>query len=96
MEKFKCPNCGVELVVSLVVGEPKEEMKPIEVEEVKGWLKDYTDIVDIVETEDKIVVKPKGFLGPNLFSGLASACRKHGFKYISAGRESRFETDKTR
>ncbi len=51
---------------------------------------DLEEMLSFEESEDFIVVKPRGFLGRDKFSKIASIVRDAGGEYISAGKGSYF------
>lgn len=49
------------------------------------------DSITIIENTDRFIIKSKKFLGTENFAKLGSAIRNINGRYISAGKESRFE-----
>ena len=52
--------------------------------------KDLEEMLDFEETENHIVIRPRGYLGSDNFAKIASIIRDAGGEYISAGKESHF------
>jgi lantibiotic modifying enzyme len=52
------------------------------------------DKVTIVDGYDKIILKPKSFLGKEAFAELSDFVKQKGGNYISDGKNSRFEIKK--
>lgn len=67
------------------------------VKEVKKYLEEYLDVLDIIpdESSNFIKVKPKKFLGADLFHKIANKVKETGGMYLSQGRESHFRYAKT-
>jgi hypothetical protein len=68
--------------------ESSEESKTT-VESLRRDLASYLKDLDILEEEDKIVVKPRRYLGRD-FPPVAEIIEYYGGSYISEGRSSRF------
>jgi len=66
------------------------------VNEIVDAFKEYTaDVtVDIEESTQFVIVKPKGFLGSDTFSKVAGIVRGLGGEYVSAGKASKFKIPK--
>lgn len=52
--------------------------------------KDLEEMLEFEETENHIVIRPRGYLGSDNFAKIASIIRDAGGEYISAGKESHF------
>lgn len=51
-------------------------------------------LVKFETADDRVVVKPKGYLGRENFMRIAGIIKKAGGEYISAGKESHFQVPK--
>ena len=79
---------GYEVVITV---KPTESVSPkITLESVGSRLEEHLEELEVSETAEGIVVKPKGFLGRDKFVSVASIIEELGGRYVSAGRESRF------
>jgi len=57
----------------------------------KNWFTpELLELLDVSETEDYVIFKPKQFLVAEKFAKVAGIVREHGGEYISAGRDSHF------
>lgn len=83
---LRCPNCGelIELTIR------KAPIQPASIENVKGALSEWIDQVDVTESDDSIVVTPKGYLGKKLWHQVNNALKPFDTEWISAGKESRW------
>lgn len=91
MTEFKCPECGA--VLSVVA--KKRASKSVSVEDLKMMFpEDLENLLSFEEKEDRILIKPRQFLGSDNFAKIASIVRASGGEYISAGKESHFRIAK--
>lgn len=68
------------------------ESKPESAEDVKTMLgSEITKYLAISQHEQTIVIKPRQFLGRDLFGKIARKIREMGGVYVSAGKQSHFE-----
>ena len=83
---LRCPNCGelIELTIR------KAPIQPASIENVKGALSEWIDQVDVTESDDSIVVTPKGYLGKKLWYQVNNALKPFDTEWISAGKEGRW------
>lgn len=72
-------------------GPEAEEPPRVGMEEVFALFpKGLLDVLTFRETEDAVVVKPRGYLGSDKFARIADIIKQHGGAYVSKGRESHF------
>lgn len=89
MSEFKCPVCGSTLTVSA------REVKTQTVQDVKKLFpEDLKNLLSFEDFEDYIKIKPRQFLGTDIFSQVATTVRDAGGDYYSAGKESHFRIPK--
>lgn len=56
--------------------------------------KDLEAMLEFEETEEHVLIRPRGYLGSENFAKIASIIRDAGGEYISAGRDSHFRVFK--
>jgi hypothetical protein len=79
---------GYDVVITV---KPTESVPPnITLELVSTRMEEHLEELDLSETDEGIVVKPKGFLGRDKFASVAAIIEGLGGRYISEGRDSRF------
>ncbi len=79
---------GYDVVITV---KPTEGVAPkITIESVRSRLEEHLEDLEVSETAEGIVVKPKGFLGRDKFASVAAIIEELGGLYVSAGRDSRF------
>ena len=68
------------------------ETYALRIEDVEAkFPKELAGLVTFTATKDHIIVKPRGYLGTDTFSKIASIIKDQlGGEYISAGKESHF------
>ena len=65
------------------------------VKEVReSFSSDLEEMLTFEETEDHVMITPRGFLGSDNFARIASIVRSLGGEYISAGKNSHFKVPK--
>jgi hypothetical protein len=80
---------GVSPAVSPAAAAPAERLRTVE--DVRMLFSpDLEEMLSFEESGDFIVVKPRGFLGRDNFTKIASIVRGAGGEYISAGKGSHF------
>ena len=79
---------GYEVVIT--VKSTKGVAPKITLESVGSRLEEHLEELEVSETAEGIVVKPKGFLGRDKFASVAAIIEALGGQYVSAGRDSRF------
>ncbi len=79
---------GYDIVITVKPAEGEAPSTTLDT--VRSRLAEHLDDVDVSETPEGIVVKPKGFLGRDKFAAIAAIIEALGGHYISAGRDSRF------
>lgn len=90
MSEFKCPACGTTLTVDV-----KGTQRAVSMEDIKRLFpEDLESLLSFQEMADHFLVKPRQFLGPDVFSQVAARVREVGGEYISAGKESHFRIPK--
>ena len=60
----------------------------------ESFSSDLEEMLTFEETEDHVVITPRGFLGSDNFARIASIVRSLGGEYISAGKNSHFKVPK--
>jgi hypothetical protein len=85
--------------ISRTLKAEKEPVTPVErgriVEGVRALFpEDLERMLTFEETEDCIVIRPRRYLGSEIFAKVASIVRDEGGEYVSAGRESHFRVFK--
>jgi len=66
----------------------KEKPKKIEEEGVKAFVEGRKDILELIETSKMQIVKPKAWLGKEMFGEINEALKGFGFEWKPAGEES--------
>jgi len=70
-----------------------EKAKPVEVRLAElrdSFPEDLMDLVEFETSGNRVVVKPKRYLGRENFTRIAEIVKQAGGEYVSAGRESHF------
>ena len=66
-----------------------------ELEKVKQYFpEDLRQLLSFEQKADVWIVKPRQFLGVDLFAKIGAVVKQHGGSWVSAGKESRFEIPK--
>jgi len=61
------------------------------VEYYENWFpKELLELLDVSETEDYVIFKPRQYLGSDNFGKILAIVRGHGGEYESAGKDSHF------
>jgi hypothetical protein len=88
---------GIDIVITVKASASVDEKSlfapaPVKhvLESIKLELEEYREDINIMEEEDKIIVKLKGYLGREKFAAIATIIKGLGGEYISAGKDSRF------
>lgn len=86
LSTLTCPNCGgaIELQIRKVMRQNAS------IEDVKNRLEEWIEQVDVTESDDSILVTPKGYLGKELWYQINNALRQLYAEWVSAGKESRW------
>ena len=88
MSEFTCPKCGASLIVAARNNEPK---KTLSFNEVKALFPAELDRLVTYEQKDSYtIVRPKRFLGTEVFAKVAHIVRANGGNYISDAKNSHF------
>ena len=94
MTEFKCPSCGALLSVT-AKEQAKTETKAVTLSSVKvAFPDDLVALVTFEDKGDKIIIKPRQFLGSENFAKIAAVVRGLGGEYVSAGKNSHFQIPK--
>lgn len=74
----------------------KQESQPAEILEKieKLFPEDLRGLLSFKQETGTWIIKPRQFLGADNFSKILAIVKGHGGKYVSAGKESRFEVPK--
>ena len=92
MTECKCPKCGA--VLSITAKE-QPTAKAVTVDSVKAaFPEDLESRLTFEDKGDKIILKPRQFLGSETFAKIASVVRGLGGEYVSAGKGSHFRIPK--
>ncbi|MFB0560536.1 MAG: hypothetical protein ACETWM_04795 [Candidatus Lokiarchaeia archaeon] len=67
------------------------EKKDLILEAVKEELSEYQLMLNFESTKDKIIIKPKTFLGKDVWGIVNEALKTYGFEWISRDKESFWE-----
>ena len=88
--RAKCPHCGSPIIVRL---EPALAPTPrLTIPNIEAALgPDLVKLVSMSRKGDVIVVKPIGYLGGERFRSISFKLRQFDARYVSAGKESRWE-----
>lgn len=90
MTEFKCPSCGALLTVSL-----GRAPKASSLEDVKALFPaDLENLLSFEARQDYFHIKPRQFLGSDVFRKVASIIKAAGGQYVSAGKDSHFRIPK--
>jgi hypothetical protein len=84
--RVKCPNCS-ETIELTIRGVLKTLSSTVDVKEA---MEEFVDHVDITESDDSIVITPRGFLEKKLWYQINNSLEKLGAEWVSAGKESRW------
>jgi hypothetical protein len=86
MTECKCPKCGA--ILSVTVKE-QPTTKAVTIDSVKAAFPgDLESLLTFEDKDDKIILKPRQFLGSETFVRIASVVRGLGGEYVSAGKGS--------
>jgi hypothetical protein len=92
MTECKCPKCGAVLSVT---AKEQPTTKAVTVESVKTTFpEDLESQLTFEDKGDKIILKPRQFLGSENFAKIASVVRALGGEYVNAGKGSHFRVPK--
>jgi hypothetical protein len=79
---------GYDIVITV---KPSEGAVPTStLDSVRSRLGEHLEELEVTESAEGIVVKPKGFLGRDKFALVAAIIEELGGRYVSAGRDSHF------
>jgi hypothetical protein len=83
---LKCPSCGEAIELQI----RKAMKKPASIEDVKDALKELIEQVNLTESDDSILVTPKGYLGKDLWYQINDALKPFDTQWVSAGKQSKW------
>lgn len=89
LEKIAEKMCTTQVVNQAIETQNSSVISVASIENVIP--EEVKDSITITENTDRFIIKSKKFLGTENFAKLSSAIRNINGRYISAGKESRFE-----
>ena len=84
---------GLDIDITIRPSEPYR--RKITIKLVRSRLSEYIEDLTISEKAEMIIIKPKTFLGKDIFTSILSIVVEMGGEYISEGKKSRFTIPKT-
>lgn len=87
---MRCPNCGVELVLR-TKDELTEKDKHPSLDRVRVALGPDAKFCEFSQGDGVVTIRPKHYLGKEAFSRISDTLKQFDARYISEGKQSRWE-----
>jgi hypothetical protein len=83
---LSCRNCGEPIGLRI----SKVAKQHASIQDVNNALAEWIDQVDVSESDGSIMIRPKGYLGKELWFEMNNALKSLGAEWVSAGKESKW------
>jgi hypothetical protein len=91
MPKIECPHCGntIALQVTKVESKIVEKSVPL-IDMVKSTTRKWSKEIDVIDQNEVVIVKPKGYLGKDVWQQINDSLKPFEPEWVSEGKESRW------